>query len=150
MGDESLFQLKAKRLQNLASADINVAKPIIVTGEEHRFLVMEPMRSHVNVGSGYDLTIKELAATISRIVGYSGKIVFDTTKSDGTPRKLLDGFRVTALGLTEIIFGRPKLKLCWAMLPRPTINLDGPLKFNLTNSSLRWLEMISIVRNETL
>jgi GDP-L-fucose synthase len=52
----------------------------------------------VNVGVGKDLTIRELAETVAETVGYRGEIVFDTTKPDGTPRKLLDVARLTALG----------------------------------------------------
>jgi GDP-L-fucose synthase len=53
---------------------------------------------HINVGTGVDLTIKELAGLIAQIVGYNGKIVWDETKPDGTPRKLLDVSKLTALG----------------------------------------------------
>jgi GDP-L-fucose synthase len=52
----------------------------------------------VNVGTGEDVTIADLAKTVSEIVGFEGKIVFDTTKPDGTPRKLLDVSRLHALG----------------------------------------------------
>ena len=52
----------------------------------------------VNVGVGNDITIRELAELISRIVGYQGKLEFDTSKPDGTPRKLLDVARLKALG----------------------------------------------------
>jgi GDP-L-fucose synthase len=52
----------------------------------------------VNVGVGEDLTVAELADMIRDIVGYSGKVVFDTTKPDGTPRKLLDVSKLTGLG----------------------------------------------------
>lgn len=52
----------------------------------------------VNVGTGVDVTIRELAETIQRITGWQGRLVFDTSKPDGTPRKLLDVSRVTALG----------------------------------------------------
>ena len=44
----------------------------------------------MNVGSGIEVSIKELAETIKDVVGYSGKLTFDLTKPDGTPRKLLD------------------------------------------------------------
>ena len=53
---------------------------------------------HVNVGSGSDLTILELAETICRIVGYHGSIELDAAKPDGTPRKLMDGSRIAAMG----------------------------------------------------
>lgn len=52
----------------------------------------------INIGYGSDVTIAELAAIVGRIVGYSGRVRFDTSKPDGTPRKLLDNRRLTALG----------------------------------------------------
>ena len=52
----------------------------------------------VNVGLGEDLTIRELAALVSDAVGYMGDTVFDTTKHDGTPRKLLDMTRLSKIG----------------------------------------------------
>ncbi len=52
----------------------------------------------INVGSGDEISIQDLAVLISRIVGYDGKIVQDTTKPDGTPRKRLDNSKLTALG----------------------------------------------------
>ena len=57
-----------------------------------------PMCSHINVGSGKDLTIKELAETIKEVTGYKGKIDFDSTKPDGTPRKLLSSKVINTLG----------------------------------------------------
>ena len=53
---------------------------------------------HVNVGCGSDVTIAELAVIVSRVVGYDGPLSFDTTKPDGTPRKLMDVSRLAALG----------------------------------------------------
>jgi GDP-L-fucose synthase len=58
----------------------------------------EPMQSHINVGFGSDVTIKELAETIGQIVAYQGKIIFDTTKPDGTPRKLMNSDKLTKMG----------------------------------------------------
>jgi len=52
----------------------------------------------INVGTGTDVTIRELAEMVRRITGYEGRIVFDTTKPDGTPRKLLDVSKLAALG----------------------------------------------------
>jgi GDP-L-fucose synthase len=51
-----------------------------------------------NVGTGEDLTIKELAETIQKIVGHTGDIIWDDTKPDGTPRKLMDVSKMHALG----------------------------------------------------
>lgn len=53
---------------------------------------------HVNVGTGTDVSIKELAQLICNVVGYTGKIVFDTSKPDGTPKKLLDVSKINSLG----------------------------------------------------
>jgi len=57
-----------------------------------------PMLSHINVGTGVDCTIRELAETVAHAIGYQGNIVFDSTKPDGTPRKLLDVSRLISLG----------------------------------------------------
>jgi GDP-L-fucose synthase len=55
---------------------------------------------HINVGTGGDLTIAELARTIAKVVGYRGGFAYDRSKPDGTPRKLLDVSRLAALGWT--------------------------------------------------
>jgi len=52
----------------------------------------------INVGTGEDISIKELANTVKQVVGYQGQIVWDTTKPDGTPRKLLDVSKINSLG----------------------------------------------------
>lgn len=57
-----------------------------------------PMLSHINVGTGTDVTVRELAETISAVIGFKGKIVFDPTKPDGTPRKLMDVSLLSNLG----------------------------------------------------
>jgi GDP-L-fucose synthase len=57
-----------------------------------------PMLSHINVGSGVDCAIRELAETLGHVTGFSGKITFDTSKPDGTPRKLMDVSRLRSLG----------------------------------------------------
>jgi GDP-L-fucose synthase len=59
-----------------------------------------PMCSHVNAGTGVDVSIRALAETVAAIVGYRGDIRFDAGKPDGTPRKLLDVSRLAALGWT--------------------------------------------------
>ena len=52
----------------------------------------------INVGTGSDVTIRELASTIADVVGYTGQVDWDSSKPDGTPRKLLDVSRLHALG----------------------------------------------------
>ena len=58
----------------------------------------QPMLSHINVGSGTDVTILEVAQTVARVVGYEGRITTDTSKPDGPPRKLVDVSRLKRLG----------------------------------------------------
>ena len=60
--------------------------------------VTDPRISHINVGSGVDCTIKELTETVARVTGFKGAIDWDTSKPDGTPRKLMDNSRLQALG----------------------------------------------------
>jgi len=60
--------------------------------------VVQPMLSHINVGTGEDCSIKTLAQTIAKVVGFQGEVEFDASKPDGTPRKLLDVSRLHALG----------------------------------------------------
>lgn len=60
----------------------------------------DAMLSHINVGTGVDCTIRELVETVAKVVGYEGEIVFDTSKPDGTPRKLMDVSRLKNLGWT--------------------------------------------------
>jgi len=57
-----------------------------------------PMLSHINVGSGVDCTIRELVETVAKVVGFSGEIVFDASKPDGAPRKLMNVSRLERLG----------------------------------------------------
>ena len=58
----------------------------------------DPMLSHINVGTGEDCTIRQLAETMAGVVGYSGKVTFDATKPDGAPRKLMNVSRLADLG----------------------------------------------------
>ncbi|GMM61922.1 GDP-L-fucose synthase [Novosphingobium pituita] len=58
----------------------------------------QPMLSHINVGYGEDVTIRELAELVARVTGFTGEIVFDASKPDGTMRKLMDSSRLEAMG----------------------------------------------------
>ena len=79
-----------------------------------------PMQSHINVGSGKDVTIKELAETVGRVVGYDGRIEFDTTKPDGTPRKLMDSSLLQSMGWQARIALEEGLALAYADFLRHT------------------------------
>ena len=57
-----------------------------------------PDLSHINVGTGEDCTIRELAESLARVIGYEGRLAFDSSKPDGTPRKLMDVSRLRSMG----------------------------------------------------
>jgi len=57
-----------------------------------------PMLSHINVGTGKDVTIRQMAETMKKVVDYKGRIIFDTSKPDGAPRKLIDVTRLENMG----------------------------------------------------
>ncbi len=81
-------------VDDMAAASIHVMELAKEVWEENT----EPMLSHINVGTGVDCTIRELAQTLAQVTGYRGRVVFDATKPDGTPRKLLDVTRLHSLG----------------------------------------------------
>ena len=58
----------------------------------------KPMLSHINIGTGKDITIREVAEKMAKVIGYDGIITFDSTKPDGAPRKLIDVTRINKLG----------------------------------------------------
>lgn len=74
----------------------------------------EPMLSHINVGTGEDCTIAEMALTMAEVVGFKGEVVFDATKPDGTPRKLMDVSKLASLGWKYSISLREGLVMTYA------------------------------------
>ena len=58
----------------------------------------KPMLSHINIGTGQDVTIQEMAETMKKVVGYNGRLTFDVTKPDGAPRKLIDVSKLKKMG----------------------------------------------------
>jgi GDP-L-fucose synthase len=86
-------------VDDMARASIHVMNLDKKTYYEHTL----PMYSYINVGSGEDLTIRELAEKIKEIVDFKGEILFDPTKPDGVPRKLLDNKRIKNLGFKSQI-----------------------------------------------
>jgi len=73
-----------------------------------------PMQSHINVGYGSDITIAQLATTVGQVIGYKGEIVFDATKPDGAPRKLMDSGLLTKLGWSAQVDIETGLSLAYA------------------------------------
>lgn len=82
-------------VDDMATACIHVMN---VPQDQFTSVVASPMCSHVNVGSGRDVTIGELAGIIAKVVGFKGGIRFDCSKPDGAPRKLMDVTRLRSLG----------------------------------------------------
>ena len=81
-------------VDDMAAASVHVMELDEAVLRDHT----RPMLSHINVGTGVDCTIRELAETVARVTGFTGRLVFDTDKPDGAPRKLLDVSRLAALG----------------------------------------------------
>ena len=81
-------------VDDMAAASVHVMNLPQSTYSQHT----QPMLSHINVGYGEDITIRQVAEAVGRTVGYAGEITFDTSKPDGTPRKLMDSSRLNALG----------------------------------------------------
>ncbi len=81
-------------VDDMAAASVHVMNLSQAAYDQHT----KPMLSHINVGSGEDLTIRELAEAIAKTVGYTGQVTFDSSKPDGAPRKLMDSGRLKALG----------------------------------------------------
>ena len=72
------------------------------------------MLSHINAGTGQDASIRELAETLALVTGFGGELVFDPSRPDGTPRKLLDVSRLKALGWAASIGLEEGLKDAYA------------------------------------
>ncbi len=86
---------------------------------------IEPLLSHINVGTGIDCSIKELTENISNVVGYKGEIVWDKTKPDGAPRKLLDIKKINSIGWCPKVGLEHGLKLAYEDFLK--MNLKGKL-----------------------
>lgn len=81
-------------VQDMAAASVHVMNLDSAIYEANT----QPMLSHINVGTGEDCTIRELAETLAEVTGFEGKLVFDSSKPDGAPRKLMDVRRLQSLG----------------------------------------------------
>jgi len=88
------------RRELLYSDDLADACLFLMNLDETRYgsLLVEDLPPLINIGAGEDVTIRELAETVANVLGFKGRLVFDTTKPDGTPRKVLDVSRLHALG----------------------------------------------------
>ena len=97
-------------VDDMATASVHIMNLPRDTYQQHS----QPMLSHINIGYGQDITIMELAEAIRQTVGYKGRIVFDDTKPDGSPRKLMDSRRINTLGWRPEVELERGLKLAYA------------------------------------
>lgn len=97
-------------VDDMAAASIHVME---MADADYQALV-PPTQSHINVGTGVDCSIAQLAQLMAEVVGFQGEIVFDPSKPDGTPRKLLDVSRLKSLGWEPQIALRDGLKSTYA------------------------------------
>jgi GDP-L-fucose synthase len=81
-------------VEDMASASVHVMN----MPPETYSTITSPMQSHINVGSGSDVTIAQLAQLVQEVVGYKGSINYDASKPDGAPRKWMDSQKLQALG----------------------------------------------------
>jgi GDP-L-fucose synthase len=96
-------------VDDMAAASIHVMNLDSDTYQAHT----QPMLSHINVGTGVDCTIRELAETIAKVTGFKGELEFDATKPDGAPRKLMDVSRLELLGWKASVSLEEGLKLSY-------------------------------------
>ena len=97
-------------VDDMAAASVYVLNLPKATYAEHT----QPTLSHINVGCGKDITIKELAEIIRKVLGYEGDITFDPSKPDGAPRKLMDSSRLNSLGWKPRIELEEGLRVAYA------------------------------------
>ena len=87
-------------VDDMASACIHVMS---LSEDKLQNIMPDKMCSHINIGTGKDITISELSFLMAKTVGFKGKLIFDNSKPDGTPRKVLDVSRLESLGWSYII-----------------------------------------------
>jgi GDP-L-fucose synthase len=103
------------RRELLYSDDLAQACCFLMNLDEARFdsLLREDEAPLINIGTGEDVTIRELAETVARVLGFSGKLVFDVSKPDGTPRKLMDIGKLHKLGWRHSVELEDGIRRAW-------------------------------------
>jgi GDP-L-fucose synthase len=103
------------RRELLYSDDLAEACVFLLNLNESAFdgLLVEDAPPLINIGTGEDITIRELAETVARVLNFQGRLVFDTTKPDGTPRKLMDVSRLHSLGWHHTTTLDEGIRLTW-------------------------------------
>jgi GDP-L-fucose synthase len=103
------------RRELLYSNDLAEACLFLMNLDDASFssLLVEEAPPLINIGTGEDVTVRELAETVARVLGFPGKLVFDSTKPDGTPRKLMDVTRLHSLGWHHTTKLEQGIRLTW-------------------------------------
>ncbi len=116
-----------KPMREFLHVDDMAAASLHVMNLDHKIysLHTNPMLSHINVGTGADCTIKELAETIAEVTGFKGELIFDGSKPDGTPRKLMDVSRLKKLGWQSSISLKDGLKKTYEWFKANKNNIRG-------------------------
>ena len=114
-GEITVWGTGSPRRELLYSDDLAEACIFLLNLDEVRYdsLLSPEIPPVINIGTGEDVTIRELAETVARILGFRGELLFDTTKPDGTPRKLMDVTCIHALGWRHTISLDQGIRLVW-------------------------------------
>ena len=111
-------------VDDMAAASVFVMRLPLEAFQAHT----QPMQSHINVGFGSDMTISELAQVVTDAVGYNGKIVFDSARPDGTPRKWLDSSTLSSMGWKPLVNLNIGLGLAYADFCKHTVSTLNPCR----------------------
>ncbi|MEO6803152.1 MAG: GDP-L-fucose synthase [Granulicella sp.] len=103
------------RRELMYSDDLAQACTFLMNLDETRYasLLLEDAPPLINIGTGEDVTIRELAETVARVLEFEGELVFDSSKPDGTPRKLMDVSRLRALGFHHTMSLEQGIRMTW-------------------------------------
>ena len=106
-------------VDDMASASVHIME----LDHEQYVAHTQPMLSHINVGTGEDCTIRELAETVAKVTGFKGRLSFDASKPDGPPRKLMDVSRLEQLGWRATISLEDGLRDAYAWFSENALNV---------------------------
>ena len=110
----------APRRELLYSEDLAQACVFLLNLDDETYstLLSETEPPLINIGTGEDITIRELAETVSRVIGFEGSLAYDTSKPDGTPRKLMDVSKLHGLGWHHTVALEQGIRLTWEAVRR--------------------------------
>jgi GDP-L-fucose synthase len=114
-GEVSVWGTGTPRRELLYSDDLAQACCFLMNLDEVRYtsLLVEDKPPLINIGTGEDVTIRELAETVARVIGFDGQLIFDSSKPDGTPRKLLDVSLLNSLGWKHSVRLEEGIRRTW-------------------------------------